>query len=191
VICPVCAAENTDNEALCDGCGFLLAEGGGGRPADPPADATAVAPEQVSATCPACGADIPDPANLVCVECLEPLTPLSADPAIAHTPSLRLLFAGQPVEVSSTTSVVLGRDPELSPVATLLATHDNVSRRHAVVGIGSDGKAWVRDENSTNGTFVNNTPVPGGHTAPLSHGDQLRIASDVIAHVELRSGAPA
>jgi pSer/pThr/pTyr-binding forkhead associated (FHA) protein len=117
---------------------------------------------------------------------------LTPQPAKAPAPgtrraetALRLLFAGRPVDVAQPGSMLLGRDPDNSPVAALFAVHDNVSRRHASVGIEPDGTAWVRDEHSTNGTFVNDIRVPSGGTAPLVHGDQLRIASNMVAQVEL------
>lgn len=185
VICPVCGTGNTDDEALCKTCGMLLAEAEeprSGEPAPPPERKSA------SAACPACAAEIPDPANLVCVECLEPLAPPRAPEPVARTRrgggALRLVFAGQAVDVPQPGSVLLGRDPGHSPVAELFARYDNVSRRHASVGVETDGRVWVRDEHSTNGTFVNNTPVPSGRTAPLANGDRLRIASDVVAVVE-------
>jgi hypothetical protein len=195
VICPVCGTDNTDDEALCTGCGMLLEEVEKPRSAGAsPAPDRGSAPP--AAKCPACDAGIPDPANLVCVECLEPLAPRqpAAEP-VARTRrgggALRLVFAGQVVDVPQPGSVVLGRDPGHSPVAGLFARHDNVSRRHASVGVETDGRVWVRDEHSTNGTFVNNTPVPGGQTASLANGDRLRIASDVVAVVEFGPGSPS
>ena len=195
VICPVCNTENANGETQCYSCGFPLDEQIG--PArEAPAGTPGPAPEPATATCPACGATIPDSANLVCVDCLEPLAPRPSGASVARTrragTALRLLFPGKPVDVPQPGLVLLGRDPDQSPVANLFTAHDNVSRKHASVGVEPDGTAWVRDEGSTNGTFVNNKPVLGGHTAPLTHGDQLRFASDVVARVELgHTGRPA
>ncbi|WP_103350739.1 FHA domain-containing protein [Amycolatopsis sp. CA-128772] len=191
VICPVCHTDNTDDEALCKTCGMLLAEAEEPRPAA----AGEAAPEQPAgpapARCPACGADVPDPANLVCVECLEPLSPPPEARGRPGGGALRLVFTGQAVDVPQPGSVLLGRDPGHSPVAALFSRHDNVSRRHASVGVGTDGRGWVRDEHSTNGTFVNNTRVPDGETAALVHGDRLRIASDVVAVVQFGPDGPS
>ena len=202
VTCQVCGESNTEGEALCHRCGSLLAEDGGPtreQPLEPDRPVQADRPVQpdrpasAADTCPACGADVPDAANLVCVECLQPLEPRSpAAPAMQtrrEAAELRLLFAGQPVNVPRSGSVLLGRDPDQSPVAALFAARDNVSRRHASIGVEPDGSAWVRDEYSANGTFVNDRQVPGGHAVPLAHGDRLRIASDVIAQVELGRAA--
>ncbi len=51
------------------------------------------------------------------------------------------------------------------------------SRTHAVV-FPNQGVLCVRDENSTNGTFVNNTRING--VTPLNVGDQIRIGSTVF-----------
>ncbi|HVQ18056.1 MAG TPA: FHA domain-containing protein, partial [Actinomycetes bacterium] len=89
------------------------------------------------------------------------------------------------IEIPRASTVLLGRDPDHSPVAELFAPHDNISRRHASVGVEKDGRAWVQDENSMNGTFVNNKKAPPTHKTPLLHGDQLRMGSNVTAQVEL------
>ena len=165
------------------------------RPDDLPPDGgepTAEASAEAPTTCPSCGADVPDPANLVCVECLQELAPRPRPPATPMTrhegvvvDPLRLLFPGQTVGVPSAGTVLLGRDAEYSPFAVLFADRDHVSRRHASVGLGPEGAAWVRDEFSTNGTFVNGVQVPSGGTVRLADGDVVRIASDVTAQVEL------
>jgi hypothetical protein len=178
VICPSCQATNAADESFCGVCGHLLTDGAGSA-----APSHGQAPDETPENCPACGAEVPEPTNLVCVDCLEPLTPRSSGATAPAT--LRLLFTGRPVEIPQPGIMLLGRDPQLCPVATLFASHDNISRQHASVGVDSDGTAWVRDEHSTNGTFVNNKPVPRGHTTPLTDGDQLRMGSDVTAKIEL------
>lgn len=197
VTCASCGTVNLDGEALCKTCGTLLGEGG---TESPPPPSPAVAPQTPAApapdTCPACNADVPDPANLVCVECLEPLVrqpkpqpkPQTQLPT-RHEASapVRLVFRGQPVAVPAPGPLLLGRDPELSPVAALFSAHDNVSRRHASIGVRSDGSVWVRDERSANGTFVNDARVPAGATVPLVDGDRLRLASDIVVQVRIGS----
>lgn len=194
VICPACGTANTAGEALCMACGYDLVEAApppAQRRDDPPPGVPEPAVE-APATCPSCGADVPDPGNLVCVECLSelgsqcrpPVPPMTRHEGVPVAP-LRLRFPGQAVGVPPAGTVLLGRDAEYSPFAVLFADRDNVSRRHASVGLGPDGAAWVRDEFSTNGTFVNGVQVPPGGTVPLANGDEVRIASDVTAHVEL------
>jgi hypothetical protein len=195
VNCPACGEENHAGDALCVRCGFLLPENDHYGPAGGTATPTArpPAPER----CPACGADVPDPTNIACVECLEEFAPVPPPIPGGSSPgatgqartrredrSLRLVFGARAVGVPASGSMLLGRDPAVSSVAGLFSDSDNVSRRHACVGMDADGSAWVRDENSTNGTFVNDKPVPSGRKTPLVDGDRLRIASNVVARVE-------
>lgn len=50
----------------------------------------------------------------------------------------------------------------------------SVSRVHAVVRVNGDA-AFITDNNSQNGTFVNNVRLPGGSTAPLAVGDVVQL----------------
>jgi pSer/pThr/pTyr-binding forkhead associated (FHA) protein len=63
---------------------------------------------------------------------------------------------------------LVGRDPQchLRPASAL------ISKRHCAV-LQRDGKAFIRDFDSTNGTFVNEQPVKG--EVELHPEDQLRI----------------
>ena len=63
---------------------------------------------------------------------------------------------------------VVGRDPQchLRPASPM------ISKRHCAL-IQRDGKAFVRDFDSTNGTFVNNAPIKG--EVELHDGDQLKM----------------
>jgi predicted component of type VI protein secretion system len=66
------------------------------------------------------------------------------------------------------TQFVVGRDPQchLRPASPM------ISKRHCAV-LQREGKAFVRDFDSTNGTFVNNEQVKG--EIELHNGDQLKI----------------
>lgn len=169
VICLSCHTPNAPTEALCIVCGYELTHESTSSPE---------VAEEPTRTCPACGAPIPDPANRVCVDCLEPLSPIEV--------KLRLHFGANPVDVPAT-GLLLGRDPT-SPAAPLLAAHDNISRKHATVGV-TDGQAWVRDENSTNGTYVDDHRVSTTDKTPLQNGSTLRMGSNVTAKVELQCPA--
>lgn len=66
--------------------------------------------------------------------------------------------------------LVLGRDPE----AVNLLSHDpSVSRRHAEVFM-DQGRAFIRDMGSSNGTWVNGTPV-GPQPVELAPGQQVFV----------------
>ncbi len=98
---------------------------------------------------------------------------------------LRLAFPAGNVDVPAGTSLVLGRDPGESLVAAAFASYENVSRRHATITVSDTGHATVRDEYSTNGTFVNGDRVLPGTDVRITDGDRVRLGADVTAEVTL------
>lgn len=155
-------------------------------------------------TCPACGVRT-GPADLICYTCganlpqvvfaaedtpvpvtvmQETITPPRVSGPISAM-VLRLAFPAGNVEVPAGTSVVLGRDPAESLVAAAFAGCENVSRRHATITVDDLGHATIRDENSTNGTFVNGDRLPPGAEIRLIDGDVVRLAADVNGAVIL------
>lgn len=166
---------------------------GGGQPPMPPPhgrEATLLPPDQgqrpgagadpggTAFMCPYCEAVLSNPGAAQCESCLRPLPGKG-------TPTLRVQFPTGELKVSVGQHLVLGRDAGQSPVASTFTQYDNVSRRHSTVWLDPSGTAWVRDEGSTNGTFVNGERLPRGVEAPLRDGDQLRLAADVTGTVQL------
>jgi len=159
-------------------------------------------------TCPNCAAEV-KPADLICFTCGANL-PRSAREDDAPAPTtvmqeylrpeqrsgsispavLRLAFPTGNVEVPAGTSLLLGRDPAESLVAAAFAGYENVSRRHATVTVDDHGHASIRDENSTNGTFVNGDRVLPGINVRLADGDIVRLAADVSGDVMLPRQEP-
>lgn len=174
--CRNCSHVNEAGRVICDRCDQELS------PAVPRASTPMAesVDRQVSASCPACGAPVPDPGNLQCVNCLEPL-------GMVHGAALvEVRIAGGALTVEEGSALVLGRDPAESPCAALFDAHDNVSRRHATIGMHADGVGWVRDEHATNGTFVNGTRLVAGDEVRLCDDDELRLASNVVGRVLIR-----
>jgi hypothetical protein len=161
-------------------------------------------------TCPACGKQV-GPTDLICFTCganlprartrgeaedeVVPVTvaqkamPDQAAPGISST-VLRIAFPAGNVEVPAGTSVLLGRDPVESLVAAAFETCENVSRRHALVTVDDAGRATIKDENSTNGTFVNGDRLLPGSEVRLVDGDTVRLAADVTGTVALPRTEP-
>jgi FHA domain len=159
-------------------------------------------------TCPNCAARVM-PEDLICFKCGANLPRLQSSdetpapttvmqeylrpehrPATISPAVLRLAFPTGNVEVPAGTSLLLGRDPAESLVAAAFAAYENVSRRHATVMMDDDGHASIRDENSTNGTFVNGDRVLPGIAVRLADGDVVRLAADVSADVLLPRQTP-
>jgi hypothetical protein len=100
--------------------------------------------------------------------------------------ALRLRFPnGEIVPVEPGVRIRLGRDAQMCPAVKSLAAYDNLSRLHAVVGVETDGSAWITDEGSTNGTFVHGYRLAPEERATLRPGDTVRLASDVTVNVLL------
>jgi len=190
--CPGCAAAVQQDDLICFTCGTNLP-----RPLQPDEPTTpptvmqdslrrdgATASSLAPAVCPHCGTAIPDRSMLACPGCRQPL-PRSSGPISPVV--LRLSFPTGNVEVPAGTSLVLGRDPGESLVAAAFLEYENVSRRHATVTVSDTGDATIRDEQSTNGTFINGDRVLPGTEARLRDGDRVRLAADVTAQVSLPS----
>jgi pSer/pThr/pTyr-binding forkhead associated (FHA) protein len=154
-------------------------------------------------TCPDCATEV-GAADLICFTCGanlprirsadDPPLPItvaqkavSADKAARRISSavLRITFPAGNVEVPAGTSVLLGRDPAESLVAAAFDQCENVSRRHASITVDDSGRATIRDEHSTNGTFVNNDRLLPGTDVRLVDGDTVRLAADVTGLVSL------
>ena len=71
-----------------------------------------------------------------------------------------------------TAPVVIGRVPECA----VYDPDPSVSRTHARVEFGPDGRFRVTDLGSTNGTYVNHARVD---SAPLAEGDYLRVGTSL------------
>jgi pSer/pThr/pTyr-binding forkhead associated (FHA) protein len=163
-------------------------------------------------TCPNCGIGV-QPEDLICFRCGAnlPHAPVPDDDSPSPTVSqqyirqggdsgpqrrrpslvlLRIAFPTGNVDVPAGTSVILGRDPAQSLVAAAFEQYDNVSRKHATVVVDDGGRATIRDEGSTNGTFVNGERVMPYTEVRLVDGDQIRLAADVTGDVSLPRGEP-
>ena len=167
--CPGCAATVSHDDLICFTCGTNLPRRG-------PAEEEETTPPTVMQ------------------EYLRPGGAAPGGPAPATGPIspvvVRLTFPAGNVDVPAGTSLVLGRDPGESLVAAAFASYENVSRRHATITVSDTGHATIRDEYSTNGTYVNDDRVLPGTEVRIGDGDRVRLAADVTAEVSLpgRSG---
>ena len=189
--CPDCGVKVQPEDLICFRCGANL-------PHTPYADDDMPSPTVSQqylrpgstdgrAVCPNCGMMAQDPADVVCTQCRQPLPGgrRRISPVV-----LRISFPTGNVDVPAGTSVILGRDPAQSLVAAAFGQYDNVSRRHATVVVDDGGRASIRDEGSTNGTFVNGDRVLPGTEVRLVDGDRIRLAADVTGDVSLPRAEP-
>ena len=181
--CPNCAVRVQPEDLICFRCGANLPRP---EPAEEDLPTPTVSQKYITGdqpACPNCGARIPDPGDLWCLECRAPL-PGTGQRRISPV-VLRIAFPTGNVEIPAGTSLLLGRDPAQSLVAAAFAHFDNVSRRHATVTVDDTGRATIRDEGYTNGTFVNDDRDIPGTEVRLVDGDRLRFGADVAGEVYL------
>ncbi len=92
---------------------------------------------------------------------------------------------GERREIKVTGPVTIGR----SPGATLHIDANTLSREHTQVFL-QGGRLYVRDLESKNGTYLNNTLIR--QAEPLKHGDRIRVGPAVVLTVVMEAGdAPA
>ncbi|MGW1745976.1 FHA domain-containing protein [Streptomyces sp. NPDC002092] len=122
------------------------------------------------------------PRQLVCRACF---TPYALSPAgVVRTrredtsAGMELGFPTGVLSIPAGTVQVLGREGD-GDAARLLEPYDNLSRRHATVRVDAGGRAWIRDEDSTNGTYHQERRIAPGAWVALRSGDRLRLASDI------------
>ena len=188
--CPDCGVRVQPEDLICFRCGANLPHAGGSDDdlLTPTISQRFIAPGDPMASCPRCGTPVSDAADVVCTTCGEPL-PTGRRRRISPV-VMRITFPTGNVDIPAGTSVLLGRDPAESLVAAAFAQFDNVSRRHATVQVDDSGHASIRDENSTNGTYVNDDRVLPGVDVRLVDGDRIRLAADVSGDVSLPQGEP-
>jgi ribosomal protein L37E len=188
--CPDCGVKVQQEDLICFRCGANLPHSSGPDEdlLTPTISQKFIASGDPMASCPRCGTPVSDAADVVCGACGEPL-PTGRRRRISPV-VLRIMFPTGNVDIPAGTSVLLGRDPAESLVAAAFAQFDNVSRRHATVQVDDSGHASIRDENSTNGTYVNDDRVLPGVEVRLVDGDRVRLAADVTGDVSLPQAEP-
>lgn len=95
-------------------------------------------------------------------------------PVNYHFASLTRQVTGEKIELGKP-SFVLGKNPEKSDYA--VAGNTNISRIHAVITT-RNGRYYVMDQNSTNGTFINGRIIKAGQEIEILPGDCLMLANE-------------
>ena len=95
-------------------------------------------------------------------------------PVNYHFASLTRQVTGEKIELGKP-SFVLGKNPEKSDYA--VADNTNISRVHAVITT-RNGRYYVMDQNSTNGTFINGRIIKAGQETEILPGDCLMLGNE-------------
>ncbi|HYN23428.1 MAG TPA: trypsin-like peptidase domain-containing protein, partial [Pyrinomonadaceae bacterium] len=89
------------------------------------------------------------------------------------------LLAGQKFDITPDGSCI-GRDSTLSQI---VITDPRISKRHVWIGV-KDGRVIITDQNSRNGTFVNDPKSQRVTETPLSQGDTVILGESDVARFE-------
>ncbi|MBN1672005.1 MAG: FHA domain-containing protein [Kiritimatiellae bacterium] len=89
-------------------------------------------------------------------------------------PKLKIVASGEEREIPFTDLVTVGR----SKKNDITLSDDSVSRSHAILRRLADGKYYIMDSGSTNGTFVNEKRVLV--PSPLTNGDKIRLGDTAL-----------
>lgn len=168
-ICPTCGWENALADIRCAQCGVSVALVSPTEAASPePASSV----EKTSVSCPHCDAAIP-PDRATCPYCGESLR---TDPRV----TLEWPWGEEALD----RELIVGRDPDASPLAARLQNYGNLSRRHARLRPAVEG-VWIEDLGSTNGVFVNGNRLTPHQPFLLAESGQLRLAKDCVVGVRI------
>ncbi len=170
-ICPTCGEENGLAVIRCQGCGTPIAQISPTEALPPEPESS---PEPALATCAHCEAVIPGGQG-TCPYCGESL---STNPRIV----LEWPWGAETLDQE----LIVGRDPEASPLALRLQDYGNLSRRHARLRPAAEG-LWIEDLGSTNGVFVDGKRLTPHQPFLLAENGQLRLAKDFVVRVRVEN----
>lgn len=165
-MCPTCGGENPLATIRCTQCGVSIAH-------ISPMEAAPREAPPASVSCPHCEATLP-PASTACPYCGESLC--------AHPQRvIAWPWGEQPLDQE----LIIGRDPDVSPLADRLAGYSHLSRRHARLLPSAEG-VWIEDLGSANGVFVNEHRLTPHQPFLLAESGQLRLGKDFVMRVRIQ-----
>lgn len=168
-VCPTCRFENALSVIRCTQCGVSVAHISLTEAASPVLEPVT---DQTPVSCPHCEALIP-PTSAACPYCGESLGMKS-----------RLIVEWPWGEAAIDRELIVGRDPECSPLASQLQQYGHLSRRHARLWPAAEG-LWIEDLGSTNGVFVNEKRLKPHQPLLLTESGQVRLAKDFVVRVRV------
>ncbi len=152
-VCPTCGAAREGKSTICRACGNDLPS----APRQRPVRAGVPSPAASGGN-----ADSPGVGRVV------------RDPFVQPDGQFRMMVGDGPeIVLAAGNEYNLGRDPTFCPIGATFGP--NISEQHACVWV-ADGRCFVRDLDSTNGTRVNGMPIAPGMDHEVSDGDLIGLA---------------
>ncbi|GAB4338773.1 MAG: hypothetical protein Kow00117_20050 [Phototrophicales bacterium] len=119
---------------------------------------------------------------------IEPNFPSPSSGVVKTVDTLTFYIPGrmEPLVIQNIDHILIGRrDDEKGfyPTIDLVPYYGvmlGVSRRHAEITL-EDGKCYLKDLNSANGTWLNQTKLTPNQSYPLNNGDQIRLGRLLMA----------
>jgi hypothetical protein len=111
------------------------------------------------------------------------ITP-DGDTSPIHFGSIKFIsgaLAGKEFDVTAE-GAAIGRDSNMSQI---VLPDPRISKRHVWIGI-KDGRVMIVDQNSRNGTFLNDPKSPRVTEAPLNSGDTVILGESDVARFEYK-----
>lgn len=175
MVCGVCGADWPPGAVFCLACGTSVAqvEPTSRQEIAPPDGVADHAGEAPSPGCAQCGATNPRGAQ----RCLTCFAPMEDEPA-SRPFSVSLLFPWGARSLCEGDRLLVGRAHE-SELAGELRPFADVSRRHAELHV-TNGALLVRDLDSMNGTFRNDTRLSPETDVMVAPGDSVRFGDLVV-----------
>lgn len=180
--CPFCCERHPVATAYCP---VMLTP----LPRDAPDDSDRVPvpdpPVVLSGTCSNCGDA--GSTGRACRQCGSPLT----ERPVGHRRASLYLPSGGRVALPTAKPVMLGRRSEIPEIRAALDPFDAVSRRHCSITVDGDrGVVTVRDEGSTNHTWVGDDELHEGDLLTVPLPVSIRFGRHLSVTVDWEGGTP-
>ena len=162
--CRNCGITNPESASVCTNCGQPLVREQEPAKAAPPG------------ACPACGFDKNPPSAQFCMNCGAEVTP-GAPPTIPQQPVAKLVLPSMREIVISEGERTIGRSDFLDDVPPEDARF--ISREHFKITF-ENGKYYILDEKSANGTKLNGLEIRKQGKKELNNDDEIFLAETLL-----------
>ena len=109
---------------------------------------------------------------------IDGMSPVSQASQQSFAGSAHLKYKGQDIPINDS-EFVIGKANNQFKINFVINDNPHVSRKHATI-LMQGNNYFIRDEGSTNGTYVNGRSIPKMVPQPLQNGDEISIYDEVF-----------